>query len=942
MKLTSFYPKALTLLCFYLIFLSSCKNDMDPKLFPVDLTCEYLDDPTVIDILNPRLSWINLGDQDSRGLVQSAYRIQVATSPELLLQDRADVWDSNKVNSNASYLVQYKGKPLRSTTTYWWRVKVWDGQDSASEWSDTASWGMGLLDSKEWSAQWIGAPWQDEEPLPDPVEPRASLSNDQLDAKTALPPPAPLMRKEFTVKKELESAKVFLTGLGFFEFYLNGEKVGNDVLVPNHTDYGNRPGLETDRVPIENNFKEQRVMYLAYDIKSRLIPGKNAMGAILGNGFYNAPKTWTASYGTPRFIAQLYLNYTDGTQEIIGTDNDWKVARGPIVSDLVYEGEHYDARLEQKGWSTPEFDDESWQNVVLRQPPGGRMKAHMSEPDRVMERIKPKKVDKIDDGHYLVDFGEEITGWLKISDINGVEGQRIAMRYLSNDGISETTGSNSYISNGKGLESYAARFTWFVFRYVELTNWPGELDPSQLTAEAVYTHIKTTGKFETSNQLLNDINQIWWRSQTDNMHGGLASDCPNRERSGYTGDGQVACVTVMHNFDAKAFYNKWIQDIVGSQNPDTGYVPNGAPWQPGCGGGPAWGAAVNIMPWEFYLHYGDLAMLSNTYDSMKQYVGYMLQWTNEKGVMHSQRAGHTEDPFRWVNLGEWAQPFELPPDPLVHTFYLWRCVDITAKTAKTLGLHDESIEFENLANRTKQAFYDEFYDDQVGSYGPYGGNVFALTMGVPEEQESLVIEALRSDIAKRDGHLDTGIFGTRFFFEVLADYGMQDLAYEAMSKTTQPSFGWWVKNGNTTSWEGWNRPGSGNHPMFGGGLVWLYRKLAGMNADIAQPGYKNIIFKPQPVPDLDYVSYHNLTPYGLAGIRWDNTQESFHMKIEVPVGSTATVYIPFSKGNKVFENNVPIEEEDDNISFLSLEKNYAVYTVKSGTYEFSLTKTLKL
>lgn len=924
----------LMLLLVGLIF-NSCQPQSSNSLTPTQLTTEYLENPPVIDVEQPRLSWINLASKGVRGQYQTAYQIQVASSLDKLENGKADVWDSKKVSSDQSFLVDYSGSKLQSTESYFWRVKVWNAQDKASNWSEVGTWGMGILDESAWTAKWIGAPWQGEEPLPDPINPRQSLTTDLSGVEPEKPTPAPMLRKAFSINKEVTEAKAFVTGLGYFEFYLNGKKVGDDVLIPNQTNYSYRPGLETDRVPIENSFKEYKVMYLSYDITDLLKEGDNAMGALLGNGFYNAPITWTASYGTPRFIGQVYIKYADGTEDIIVSNESWKSAQSPIISDLVYDGEHYDARREQDGWSTPEFDDSTWEQAVLRVPPDGNLKAHMAETDKVMERLRPLSIEELDNGKYLVDFGQEITGWLHMSDINGEAGEKIDIRYLSNDGVSETTGSNSYTLNGSGSESYAARFSWFTFRFAELSNWPGELEPEQLRAEAVYTNVKTTGKFETSNTLFNNINQIWWRSQTDNMHGGIASDCPNRERSGYTGDGQVAMVTVLHNFDAKAFYNKWIQDILGSQNPETGYVPNGAPWQPGCGGGPAWGAAINIMPWEYYLHYGDIDMLEYTYEGMKEYVGYMQTWTDAEGVMYSQKTGHTDEPFRWVNLGDWAQPFELPEDALVHTFYLWRCADFTAKAAKALGKNAEAAKYSAIAEQTRQAFYNEFYDEENGTYGPYGGNIFALTMGVPTDQEPKVIAALKADIAARDGHLDTGIFGTQFFFEVLADYGMQDLAYAAMNKETQPSFGWWVANGNTTSWEQWSSPGSGNHPMFGGGLSWFYRKLAGMNADINNPGYKHIIFRPQPTGNLDYVEYSNLTPYGEAGIHWENENSTFTMEVTVPVGSTATVYVPTSSQDTVTESGNSITESTENVSFEGMEGDYAVYKVNSGAYSFS-------
>ncbi len=897
-------------------------------IHPTSLKCENLGNPQVIDIVKPRLSWVNVAGEDERGQVQTAWEIRVAGTRENLLNGQADLWNSGKVNSSQSVNVIYGGKALTSRQYYWWQVRTWDKSGNVSEWSEPAFWCMGLLNPGEWKAQWIGAPWQGEEPLPDPVRGERGQS-----VLKELPPPAPLLRKKINVNKEIKEARAFVTGLGYFEFHVNGKKVSDDVLVPNQTNFGKRPGLEKAGIPLPDDFREYRVMYLAYDITDFLKKGENVLGAMVGNGFYNAPMNWTESYGTPRFIGQIYITYTDGSEDIIVTDESWKASKSPIVMDLIYQGEHYDARLEQPGWDAPGFDDSAWQNAALRKKPEGIMKAHMSPADKVMERLKPVNIIKNSDGKYYVDFGQEISGWVRISGVDGNAGQVIDFDYL----CESASGDNTYTLKGGGDESYAARFTWFVFRQVVVNNWPGDLSADQITAEAVYTDVETTAEFETSNPLFNSINKLWWRSQTDNMHGGIASDCPHRERSPYTGDGQVACVTVMHNFDSRAFYTKWIQDIAGAQIEETGYVPNGAPWQPGCGGGVAWGAAINIMPWEYFVHYGDTSMLRYTYKPMKGYVRYMLTWTDKDGIMNSQREGNNGMPLRWFNLGDWCAPDELPPDPMVHTFYLWRCADFTSKTAKVLGFTGEANEFAALAEKTKQAFLKKYYDQEKGTYGKGGGNIFALVMGVPADQQQKVIDALKKDIADDKGHLDTGIFGTQFFFEVLADHGLQELAFEAMNKRTQPSYGWWIEQGATTSWEQWDGSGSRNHPMFGGGLVWFYRKLAGMNTDPDNPGYRNIIFRPQPAGDLKYASYSNLTPYGTAGIRWEKKENNFTMNVNIPVGSTATVYVPAKSASVVRENGSVIKKKDKNITFTRIEDNYAVFRVNSGSYVFSST-----
>lgn len=895
------------------------------KIHPVNLTCEYLENPSVVDELRPRLAWINVADEGERNQKQTAYQIRVAGSKEKL--GDADLWQSGKISSGQSTRVVYQGVLLSSRQECWWQVRVWDNSGEASSWSEPAFWRMGILDDPEWQAKWIGAPWQGEEALPKP--PRGSSDN----SLEELPPPAPLLRKEFEAQKEIKSAVAFVTGLGYFEMYLNGNKVGDDVLVPNQTNYGKRPNLINQYIALPDDFREYKVMYLAYDVTDQIKPGKNCVGSILGNGFYNPAKHWAEAYGSPRFLLQMHISYTDGSEEVVISDESWKAAKSPILMDMVYYGEHYDARLEQSGWCTAGFNDSTWENVALRKAPEGKLMAHTARTDKVVEQLKPIRIERTYEGNYLVDFGVEISGWVRLKNVEGPEGHKVKIKYLSN----QYSGDNSYIFSGKGKENYAARFNWFVFREVEIENWPGVLAPEQILAEVVNTGINESAEFETSNPMFNAINKIWKRSQTGNMHGGIASDCPHRERSPYTGDGQVACVTVMHNFDARSFYQKWIHDIIGAQIVETGYVPNGAPWQPGCGGGVAWGAAICIMPWEFYRHYGAIDMLEDSYYAMKEYIRYMQTWVDEDGIMYSQRTGNNGEVLRWFNLGDWVAPGELPPDEMVHTFYFWRCADIAAKTAEALGgKSDEAEKYSKLAENTRRAFRKRFYNEETGSYGPAGGNIFALKMGVPAAQYDKVISALKKNIRKNDGHLDTGIFGTPFFFEVLSENGLHEWAYAAMNKTDEPGYGRWLELGATTTWEHWDTGGSHNHPMFGGGLVWFYRQLAGMQTDEREPGYRHIIFKPQPVNDLTYVKYYNQTNLGKAGINWTQSETDLKVGITVPVGSYATVYIPSGENQTLTENghsliNAGLESAD-----LGWQNGYRKLQVGSGEYRFRI------
>ena len=386
-------------------------------LNPGQLSCEYLKNPSVVDEVQPRLSWINVAGEGVRGQTQTAWQVRVASSKNKL--EQADLWDSDKQLSRQSTRIKYRGKALESTQECWWQVRVWDRDGVVSDWSDAASWRMGLLDPEDWKAEWIGAPWQGEEALPRPGWPDAVPED--------LGPPAPMFRKDFKLEKKIENAVAFVSGLGYFELWLNGAKVGDDVLVPNQTNYGKRPKLKDALIALPDDFTEYKVMYLAYDVKDLLSSGENTIGSIVGNGFYNAAKFWTEGYGTPRFLCQLHITYTDGTEEVIESDATWTASRSPILMNMVYYGEDYDAREEQAGWCTPGFDDSQWEAAAIRRSPDGKLVAHTAHPDRVTEGLAPVSIEKLGDGHYFVDFGMEISGWIRLNQVEAPEGHKVEL-----------------------------------------------------------------------------------------------------------------------------------------------------------------------------------------------------------------------------------------------------------------------------------------------------------------------------------------------------------------------------------------------------------------------------------------------------------------------------------------------------------------------------------
>lgn len=878
------------------LLLSCGKGEINPQ----SLRCEYAVNPVVVQSSAPRLSWINNPVDGAEGQCQTAYRILVASSEKLLSEDKADVWDSGKVDSPQSHLVPYGGPALQPMTMYYWKVRTWDSSDRPSSWSETACWGTGPSD---WEASWIGAPWQEDVPGQWYTH-------------------YPMFRKEFTVEPGLREARVYISGLGFYELSLNGGKVGDAFFCPGFTDYTKRPRLaENPRIPLEPDVTAYRTLYNAYDVTSMLREGSNALGVILGNGYFHtaptAPERQCESYGVPRLICRLELVYEDGRRVPVLSDTSWKSAFSPYIFGDLWAGEAYDAALEQPGWNLPGFDDSLWENSIERVAPDGPLTAQSGPLDRITETLSPVSLEKLPAGGFRADFGKVISGRVHLKGIKGRPGDVVRVSCISEYPSQRC----EYTFASDGPVDWAPVFTWFVFREVEISGIE-ELPEGSIVAEAINTDVPVSASFTCSNPLFGQILEIFQRSQMDNMHAGVASDCPHRERLPYTGDGEIAMGAVVASFSADGFYSKWIEDILGSQQPGTGYVPNGAPWEPMCGGGIPWGAAICVMPWEFYLRYGDRDLLERSFEGMKGYVGYLSSWDHSGGTIHVQRQTPGGEPFYWYNLGEWAPPFQNPDDALVHTFYYWLCARNTAQAARVLGDDAAYRLYSSLCERVKSAFHERFFDPETKSYGDYGSNVFALYMGVPEESVADVRATLREELGgKYEGHLNTGFIATRFLFETLSMQGMGDLAYTIMNQRDFPSYGWWIEQGATTTWEQWDGTASRNHPMFGGGLTWFSRILAGVDTDPAEPGFRHVIIRPIPVRELKEVSYSTMTPYGKLSCRVSHSGSGpVSIEVEIPVGSHASVYVPVS-----------VEAAS---SFPWAPSSYEVHQVGSGKHRF--------
>lgn len=851
-----------------LLFLLLCLLPLQARLRVCNMTCENLANPVAVDVAQPRLSWWNVAEFDERNQRQTSYQLQVASSVELLRSGKADLWDTGCLKSGNSVLIPYGGKPLHSGQDCYWRVRVWDQRGRRSSWSDVAFWHVGFLSPDEWKAQWI--------------------TSSQLNENS---PSAPLFRKDLLMEKPVLKAHLYLCGLGYFECYVDGQKVGEDVLVPNQTDYGYRPDIERTRVAIDNEFSGYRCLYLCYDLKPYLSEGRHALGFLLGNGFYNSGNAFAMPYGQPRLIAQLHVTYSDGTNDVIMSDSSWLTKPSAITMNGVYSGEHYDARRFDPDWCNPlSFNRPEWMPAVPIVAPEGRLEAQMGPSDRVTKVYHPVSIihteEPSSDGSHQsfideVDFGEEISGWVHLRNLKGKAGERITIEYVSES----PNGENIYTMRGGAPEDYHPRFTWFVFRKVRISGLSYPLSKDDVTGEAVNSDLRQTGTFACSDTLLTKIHHIWCRTLLDNAHGSIISDCPHRERAAYLGDGQVACDMVMSTFNARSLYYKWFADMRLAQNPRTGFVPFGAPWQPGCGGGVPWSAAMILMPYAYYRHYSDLQVLEENYPSMLALMDYFSQWVNEDGIME-QRYEAKNDMSVWCNLGEWCTPTsEMPSKALVHTYFYWRCAEAMAKISQLLDKTEDANHYRTISTNTWKAFHHCFYHQTEKTYGGAGSNLFAMDMGLPDDRKNEVAATVRRELKAHGGHLYTGIFGTRLFFDVLAKNGMAQEAVEAFRKTDFPSFGHWIKQGATTTWEQWDGGNSHCHPMFGGGLTWLYSWLGGLQ----EISGRNLTLRPHLPAGIDWAESSCENNYGIVRVRTERTADGLKIEVDVPVGCSAEV-----------------------------------------------------
>lgn len=878
-----------------------------------NLLCDYTENPLAVENQHPLLQWQLLSKK--RGESQSAYHVLVASQLSLLKKGVGDYWDSGKTVSSES-IIKYQGKSLPSGTQLYWKVRVWNGNGTSSDWSPAAHWTMGLLEPSDWQAEWIG---RMEDAYPD----------------STLTFPAPYFRKEFVVTKSIKKAIVSICGLGFYEMYLNGEKIGDQVLAPAVTNYDKR-SLKKLLYHYDDQ-STQRVLYNVFDVTQQLKTQKNAIGVVLGNGWYNQRDRIVEGhmwYDVPKMILQLEIEYNDGTRERIVSDRSWKTTTGPLLHDAIFTGEIYDARLDLGLWNQPLYDDAAWTPALQVRPPTGPLRAQTVPFNKVMRTVDTH-FEKTNDSLYTFTLPETISGWCALR-VKGKPGDRVKLRFISEEAL-DYGQTDAYILQGGETERWEPRFTWHAFRKVEVTAKDVEISPRSITVKSIYTDVDNTGTFECSNELFNRISQAFNRTMHANFKGIISSD-PHRERLAYTGDGQIITESLLYTYDMTRFLRKFIDDMNDARNKNTGYVPHTAPFSGG-GGGPAWGSAYVIIPWAYFSHYGDTTLLREHYNGMKQWVKYLRTRTDEKGIVVR------EEPNGWC-LGEWCTLFNRVeiPTTLVNTAYYYHVTRLVAEIAQVLDKQEDATEFLTLANTIKDNFNSAFYNSDTHHYweGKQGADVFALAFGlVPEGEYENVFSALLNHLASTQFHFDTGILATPLLLKVLTENGRADIAYQLMNQRDFPGYSYLMDSRNSTLWEMWNGgedPGGCGrcHPMFGSVVAWFYHSLAGIKPDQSSPGMKHFCIEPMPVADLKYckASYNSL--YGRISSDWKIDEKgNFSLKVDVPVNTSATITLPKWGSGTVLESGVPVSKMN---RIVKNKEHLAQIKVVSGSYHFVILK----
>lgn len=895
----------------------------DASLQPYKLTCEQINNPLGIDTRIPAFSWTFISPEKNQW--QTGYELIVSDNLKDIMIGKGNTWTTGKIVSGQNLYIAYAGTPLQSFKRYYWRVKAYNKKGEASEWSKSAWFETAFLDSKEWKAQWIS------DGSKNPEREEDYYKDDRM----------PLFRKQFSVTKKIVSARLYISGLGYHEAYLNGKKIGDNVLDPGFTTY------------------RKEVLYVVHDITSMIRKGENVAGIMLGSGWWNPLPfklfgRWDLrdyqQTARPCVKAEIHIMYNDGSDEQVNTDDSWKTAPGPVIFNNVYLGEKYDARLEQKTWGSIKEDKTVWKNAVTVNGPSGELTVQMQPAIAITKVIQPLSIKEFTPSIFIADMGQNFAGVARIK-VKGTAGTKITLRY--GEGIYEDGSLNvmttsatqikkgaikggpgapetawqedSYILKGDGVEIWSPRFTFHGFQYVEITGWPGIPTVNDIEGLRMNSNLVSNGTFACSNTMFNKLHEAIQWTFLSNVFS-VQSDCPGREKMGYGGDIVATANSFIYNYNMYHFYNKAIRDFANEQRPQGG-ITEIAPFtgidDRGYGdlSGPlGWQLAFPFMQKQLYDYYGDRRIIANNYVAFKKQLDFLAS-KSLNNVFYWDISDH--------------EALDAKPESFSAAAFYYHHVLLGAEFAGILGIKEDMLKYEKLAKEIKSELLQRYLVKNTGRFdnATQSAQLFALWYNLSPDKEK-TIKVLFDEFARHNWHLSTGIFSTKMLFDVLRENNMNDAAYRVADQREFPGWGHMLAKGATTLWETWEFPendASRNHPMFGSVDEWFYRSLLGINP--TAPGFEKIMIKPQPVADLQWAKGSYESVRGTIAVEWKKENGKFILQTVIPPNTSATVYIPARVNAVVTENNVNVTKEG-NVKLVSYENGFALIEINSGTYHF--------
>ncbi|MCU0390945.1 MAG: glycoside hydrolase family 78 protein [Thermoflexibacter sp.] len=874
-----------------------------------NLLCENLVNPIGLDVKQPRFTWTLVSSQ--RNVMQTAYEIKV-------MKGKNTVWSSGKVNSDQSVLVEYQGAPLESNQKYLWQVRVWDNQGNTSAWTTPAFWHTAFFNQSDWKAKWI----------------KAGFEEDTTNR------PSPYFRRNFNLKKPIQSAMAYITAQGLYEAFLNGKRVGDYYLTPFWTAY------------------QKRLQYQVYEVTNLLKQGDNSVGAMLGSGWFRGLIGFQNNknfYGKEvALLFQLEITYSDGSKETIISDENWKSNTGSILYSEIYNGETIDARKEEIGWNTSTYNDTQWAGVRIADYKG-ELLANYNEGIRKHETFKPIKIFKTPKGEQVIDFGQNLVGWVQVK-VKGKAGDKVTLYHAEvldkagnfyTENLRPAKQKNEYILRGSGEESFEPHFTFQGFRYIKVEGFPTEITNDNFTAVALYSDMKKMGEFVSSHPLINQLqHNIQWGQNGNFLD--VPTDCPQRdERLGWTGDAQAFARTATFNRQVHNFFAKWLKDVAIDQSEAEGRVPFVVPNVLGknASASAGWADVATIIPWDMYLAYGDRRILIDQYESMKSWVGFM-----EKNSTN----------YLWnkgFHFGDWL--FYRPNDDndgraavtdkyLIAQCFFAHSTNLLIKTAKVLGKNEDVNKYTDLLKNIKEAFMKE-YVTPTGRLVSSTQTAYVLSLNFdmfPENLRQQAADRLAENVRSYNTHLTTGFLGTPYLCHVLTRFGYLDLAYSLLLQENYPSWLYPVKMGATTIWERWDgiKPdgsfqnagmNSFNHYAYGAIGDWVYRVVTGIDTEESGVGYKKIVIKPHFSKQMNFnmAKSELQTYYGKIVSEWKIEGNKKQVNVEIPTNTTAKIFLPASSSDIIKETGQALSSSKG-ITIKGKEGDWVVIEVGSGKYNF--------